>query len=444
MTDGPAPVHRPRVAMVVNNGMANDSRVIKSAVSLARAGADVTAFGVASAGAAGAETTSGGAHFVRLPTFPRRGVTASYAAYAVRRRRGRLGPAERWRTSLAATTAYARAFVPALREHAPDVVHVHDVHVLGAVLEAWPDPATRPAVVYDAHEYVADLAVSGARTRRVVDGWAALEAEVIPHVDRVITVADGIARRLEAEHPLRAPVAVVHNAPLAWDHLRASRDLRAEAGVGADTALAVYSGAVSAARGLDTVIDALPSAPGVHLAVVAVPHPHPMAPELERRAREAGVADRLHLVPPVASAEVPSYLSAADVAVSPIHGDSASYDMALPNKLFEFIHAGLPIATSDIAAMAGFVREHGLGAVFRQRDAIDCACALVEVLERVRVGEGPDPGVLARLRHEFSWQTQERHLVEVYRDLPSGATAGLEVPDRPWHLEELQLDFGGA
>lgn len=431
---------RPRVAMVVNNGMANDSRVIKSAVSLARAGAEVAAFGVASAGAAQAESRCGGARFVRLPTFPKRGLTPAYAAYAVRRRRGRLGSAARWRTALAATSAYSRAFVPALRDYAPDVVHVHDIHILAAVIEAWPDPASRPVVIYDAHEYVADLAVSGARTRRVVDGWAALEAEVLPEVDRVITVADGIARRLESEHVLKAPVAVVHNAPLAWADVTASRNLRAEAGVGADTPLAVYSGAVSAARGLDTVIEALPSAPGVHLAVVAVPHPHPMAPGLERLARDRGVADRLHLVPPVPSQEVPAYLSTADVAVSPIHGDSASYDMALPNKLFEFIHAGLPIATSDIAAMAAFVREHRLGEVFRQRDASDCARALIEVFAGLARGEGPSAVDIAELRHEYSWQTQEGHLVAVYRGLDD-ALSTLSPPTEPWNPKELSLAF---
>lgn len=432
---------RPRVAMVVNNGMVNDSRVIKSAVSLARVGADVTAFGVASAGATRSESETGGARFVRLPVFPVRGLTPAYVAYAVRRRRGRIGSAERWRTSLAATAAYSEAFVPVLREHAPDIVHVHDVHILAAVLEAWPDPASRPAVIYDAHEYVADLAVSGARTRRIVQGWAALEAEMLPDVDRVISVSDDIARRLEAEHSLRAPVTVVHNAPLVWDHSVASRNLRVEAGVDVGTPLAVYSGAVSAARGLDTVIDALPHAPDVHLAVVAVPHPHPMMRQLEELAHQRGVGSRLHFVRPVPSPEVPAYLSTADVAVSPIHGDSASYDMALPNKLFEFIHAGLPIATSDVAAMAAFVREHDLGGVFRQRDPIDCAATLVDILARARSGDGPRPEHVGQLRRLFSWQEQEKRLIELYRDLEGGHRSSLHRSNRAWKPDDLVLKF---
>ncbi|MBD3785254.1 MAG: glycosyltransferase, partial [Micrococcales bacterium] len=324
------------------------------------------------------------------------------SAYALRRRAARLVPAHRWWRALPVLGLWAREFVPELRRLAPDLVHVHDVHLLDAVATAFPAGPGRPAVVYDAHEYVADLAVSGARTRRAVDAWAALERDRIGTADRVVTVAPGIAERLRADHRLDHLPAVVYNAPLRWPDVHASRDLRAEAGVGPDVPLAVYSGAVSPARGLDTVVRALVEVPDLHLAVVAVPFPHPMAPALAALAEHVGVEDRLHLVPPVPSHEVPAYLAGADVAVSPIRGDSASYDMALPNKLFEFVHAGLPIATSDLREMSAFVRAHGLGTVFAQGDPAACADAL-----RAALATHPDAGVLERLREEFAWQGQE-------------------------------------
>lgn len=433
---------RPHVVMVVTNGMANDARVVKTAAAAARAGARVTALGVASAGAPRAEATVGGVRYVRLPALPARGPSPRFVAYALRRRAARLFPAWRWRWSLPVLGLWAREFVPELRRLAPDLVHVHDVHLLDAVVRAFPDPARRPAVVYDAHEYVADLAVSGARTRRAVDAWAALERDRIGVADRVVTVAPGIAERLRADHGLPRTPEVVYNAPLLWPQQHSSRDLRAEAGVAPGVALAVYSGAVSPARGLDTVVRALVELPALHLAVVAVPYPHPMAPQLLALAERLGVADRLHMVPPVPSHEVPAYLGGADVAVSPIRGESASYDMALPNKLFEFVHAALPIATSDLAQMSAFVREHRLGTVFRQGDPSSCAQALREALT-VR----PDPGTLRRLREEFAWQGQEARVVEVYRCLAGtradrAALAGLRTPDAPWRREDIAVEFG--
>lgn len=426
-----------QVVMVVNNGMANDARVIKSANTLHRAGAAVTVLGVASAGAPRAETAAAGVRYVRLPTFPARGWSPAYLGYAARRRLGRLAAPSDWARSLPAIRRYTRAFVADLRALDPDVVHVHDVHLLDAVAQAWPD-GRRPRILYDAHEYVAGLAVSGARTQRAVDGWAALERDRIHLADVVVTVAPAIAARLAAEHALAAPPVVVLNAPLLLPHPRASRDLRGECGVAPGTPLLVYSGAVSAARGLDVAIEALRELPEVHLAVVAVPFPHPMAPDLAALARRVGVAERVHFAPPVPSTEVPGYLAAADAGLSPIHGDAASYDLALPNKLFEFVHAGLPIVTSDLAGMSAFVTEHRLGAVFRQGNPQECARAIREALS---ADDRPDT---TELEKTFSWQAQEPALIAAYAQLLGGRD-DLVVPvlrTLPWPVDSLAPEFG--
>lgn len=417
--------------MVVNNAIAHDARVIKSAVTLARAGADVRVLGVSASGG-GERAVSGSAVFERLAVLPPRAITPGYARWAATRRLGRMFPAERWRRSIPVTGYYRRAFLPALRELAPDVVHVHDIHLLATVAEYREGAPRPPQVIYDAHEFVSGLAVSGARTQRSVDGWAALEREFIHAADRVITVADGLAGRLQALHHLERRPSVVHNAPIAWQEGgTSSRSLRDECGIGANVTLAVYSGALSAARGVDTAVEALGLLPDLHLAVVAVPYPHPMGARLKEGAARVGAEDRLHLVPPVPSHEVPAYLSTADVAVSPIVGDSVSYDEALPNKLFEFLHAGLPMVVSDCRAIAQFVTEHGLGEVFRAGDADDLARGLRAVLASP---PGPDT---TSLRREYSWQGQERRLVAVYDEL----VPGLRVSEAPMTPEALLLSW---
>jgi glycosyltransferase involved in cell wall biosynthesis len=410
----PVAERRPLIAMVVNNAVAHDARVLKTAMTMARAGADVRVLGVSASGVR-ERAVSGAATFERLPVLPPRSVTLGYAWWAGIRRFGRAFPADRWTRSIPVTGYYRRAFLPVLQALAPEVVHVHDVHLLGTVAEYAAGAARRPQIVYDAHEYVAGLAVSGARTQRSVDGWAALEREFVLSADRVITVSEGLSERLQTLHRLKRRPVVVHNAPVAWDqHVDASRSLRAECGVGPETTLAVYSGALSGARGVGTAVEALGLLPDLHLAVVAVPYPHPMAAALRETAARVGASERLHLVPPVPSHEVPSYLSEADLGVSPILGDSVSYDEALPNKLFEFLHAGLPMVVSDCRAMADFVTEHGLGRVFRAGDAAGLAEAARAVL-----ADPPGPDTTA-LRRQFSWQGQEPNLLGLYDDLVTG------------------------
>jgi glycosyltransferase involved in cell wall biosynthesis len=409
--------------MVVNNSVAHDARVVKSAVTLTTAGAEVAVFGVAAPG----EPRSFGrglARFVRLPVLPDRAVSPTYARWALRRRLARLVPAT---SSLAVpvTGYYQRAFLPELRAFRPDVVHAHDVHLLGVAARYAAESGAR--LVYDAHEYVPGLA----RAPRVVAAWSAVEAAHIHAADRVITVSTGIAERLQIDYALPRRPDVVHNAPIAGC-FPAARSLRAD--VPADGPLAVYSGAISAARGLRTAVQALGDLPDVHLAVVSVPYPHPDRHALFETAARFGAADRLHLVAPIASEQVPAFLSAADVAISPIFGTAASYDLALPNKLFEYLHAGLPMVVSDCKAMAAFVRQHDLGASFPAGDGARLADAVRTVLSR---SDWPDT---TALREEYSWQGQQDSLVAAYTDLVDG----LGAPERDWSAEDVGLSWASS
>jgi glycosyltransferase involved in cell wall biosynthesis len=281
--------------MVVSNSVAHDARVVKSAVTLAMAGADVTVLGVAAPGEP-RSVGRGRARFVRLPVLPERALSPAYARWALRRRLGRLAPAA---SPLAVPVIgyYRRAFLAELRALRPEVVHAHDVHLLGVVAEYTAESGAR--LVYDAHEYVPGLA----RSPRVVAAWSAVEATHVHAADRGITVSAGIAERWQSRYSLPLRPDVMHNAPVAGC-FPAARSLRA--GIPDGVSLAVYSGAISAARGLHTAVAALAELPDVHLAVVSVPYPHPDERALFETAARYEVADRLHVVAPVADqARVP-------------------------------------------------------------------------------------------------------------------------------------------
>jgi glycosyltransferase involved in cell wall biosynthesis len=152
--------------------------------------------------------------------------------------------------------------------------------------------------------------------------------------------------------------------------------------------------------------------PGVHLAVNCVPSSRTVyVDRLREHAQEQGVADRVHFVDPVAPGEVVGFLASADVGLVPIL-HYPSHEMAMTNKLFEYILAGLPLCVSDVRTQAEFVTARGLGTVHRAEDPADLARAAREALDRRKELRAAvaDP----RLRAEFSWAGQEAHLAEVY------------------------------
>lgn len=348
-----------------------------------------------------------------------------------------------WRRDLPEVDDLDMAFTPIIDKVDWDILHAHDIHHVGTAARA---VARRRAAgrsgywIYDAHEYVAGLPIYPPRTKRLIAAWLDLEKEFIHDADAVITVTAPLADQLRTQFDLPKTPAVVMNAPVFSEEIDTSgRTIREACALRADTPLVVYSGGVTRARGVHTVVEALPSLPGVHLAIVCVPHTKTMpVGQLIELAESLGVRDRLHLLDPVAPNEVSSFLSSADVGVHPmVH--FGSHEFALPNKLFEYLHAGLPLAVSDCRALSEFVSTNNVGSVFIAEDPDSCAAALKDALSRReqlhrRIVE--DDALL----EPYSWEHQAARLRELYREI-LGPDALPKEPSAETSLADVSEEF---
>lgn len=348
------------------------------------------------------------------------------------RRAGGLAAADRqvpqdprlpWRETVPIALDYTDVLLPEIVGLDPDIIHAHDVHTIAAASGAaarLATPERHVPWIYDAHELIAGLSLYGRRDAIERAGWLDLEHEFAPEADAIVTVSPALAEDLHRRYPGVPLVQSVLNAPWSQPHdLPAGGGVRGALGLPPETPLLVYSGVVTAARGLATAVEAMAHLPGVHLAIVSTTIRAAITGALETLAAELGVADRVHLLPPVPAHEVVGHISSADIGLIPILR-YPSHDIALTNKLFEYIHAGLPVVVSDCPAQRDFVRHEDIGAVHVTEDSTDLALAVGEVLrdlERYRM-RVRDPRLVAR----FSWQGSEEALAEVY-DRTLGARA---------------------
>jgi glycosyltransferase involved in cell wall biosynthesis len=323
-----------------------------------------------------------------------------------------------WRKVIPEADDYEAIFAQLLDKLHPDVLHAHDMHVIGVASRAAGRAALRGRdvkVVYDAHEYVAGLSTYPPRTPRMIAAWAQHEREYIRTVDRVITVSPAIARTLRRRYRLDREPTVVINSPQLVEADHGVTDIRTTIGLADDVPLMVYSGGITRARGVETAIAALPQLPDVHLAVVCVPFVN-MKPvdELRGLAASVGVEARVHYLEPVAPQDVSRFLRTADVGLIPILR-YPSHEMALPNKVFEYTFAGLPVVTSDMPTLEEFVGKTRIGEVFEAENPADLAAKVSRVLA------DPIPyreqASRPELRREMSWETQAGHLRDLYEEL---------------------------
>jgi len=176
------------------------------------------------------------------------------------------------RTALLATTRgvlpevedYATAFGRVLDQLAPDIIHAHHPLVLGTAVRAARRRRAQGlpcAVVYDAREDFLGIPKQEQGHWRRHATLVREEARYIRSADAVVTVSQPIADTLMQRYELRTRPAVVLNVPIDGQDRDTGPTVREAAGVPAGTPLVVYSGAVSRARGMDTLIEALPTRP---------------------------------------------------------------------------------------------------------------------------------------------------------------------------------------
>ncbi|MFI7506040.1 glycosyltransferase family 4 protein [Micromonospora aurantiaca] len=450
-----------RVVMLVDNAVEGDSRVQKAARSAADAGWDVTLIGcahvdaerrwrlgdaevrvlpLAAARATPPSAVSGprGVSGLRTRLVARGGLPLRAARLArrpvehaqVRYWRARLRDGA-WRRLEPGLWDYERVAGPVVDELRPDLIHAHDFRMLGVAARAV-DRARAAGrdtkLVWDAHEWL-----PGARPRRDNARWLPAHLgyvrEYVGAADAVVTVSDTLADLLVRDHALPERPTVILNAPVtATPEPTApseptapepadlpAPDLRERCGLPPDTPLLVYSGAMAAQRGVDTVVEALPLLPGVHLALVVADPDAAYVRQVVARAARHQVGDRVHVLPYVPHRQLVAFLAAADIGLIPLH-HWPNHEIALITKFFEYAHARLPIVVSDVRTMADTVRASGQGEVFRARDAADLARAVRAVLAdpaRYRAAyEGPDsplPG--------WTWEAQAERLDALYRCL---------------------------
>jgi glycosyltransferase involved in cell wall biosynthesis len=392
-TGTPGTSARVRSLLLVRNGVDNDARVLRAArVAERKLGGSTLIVGVATVASPAGRSTVEGVQVLRLPAGMRRspagpGWRAEAAARrptAVSRARSsglapagpvkrdtsrertriprvlsqsvaRIGPSARARRILNGLSFALRALIVARRVR-PELVHANDWNTM------WSGMAIKlvcgARLVYDSHELWADR--NGRWESRL---WLlASEALFVRVADEVLASSPGHAAAIAARYRVTRPT-VVRNIPEARAAAAGPDIVRRETASNAcQPPLVAYVGGLMPGRGLEQAIDAVALLPDVRLRTIGTGSADYRA-SLIARAAALEVADRVELCAPVRPGDVTGALAGATVGLCLIQPICRSYELCLPNKLFEYAAAGLPILASNVPVIASVVRDEGLGVV---------------------------------------------------------------------------------
>ena len=197
------------------------------------------------------------------------------------------------------------------------------------------------ALVYDSRELYAALDSSHGRPW-VSAVWRAVEQHFVRRADAVLTVGDAIADRLAQAYGIARPT-VLYNAPPAT--ARPDRGaLAAALGLPDDgRTVVLYQGLFRPGRGLPALVEAARAVDAVRLVMIGE---GALAGSL--RAAGSDLGDRLVLHPFVPPDRLATLTPGADLGACLIEPLTESLRLSLPNKLFEYLAAGVPVVASPL------------------------------------------------------------------------------------------------
>jgi len=312
-----------------------------------------------------------------------------------------------WRFCIDHEQFYLNLFLADGRRYPADVVVAHDLPMLavGKVLAQ----EFQARLVYDSHELYSEQEFS--RSERA--SWARIEQRHIHACDHVITVNPSIAQELKQRYGL-GEVSVIYNAERILPLSARTYYLHERFGIARDQHILLFQGGLSANRHLPELVTAMALLRDMPVHMVLLGDGQ-MAGRLRRLIERKQLHQRVHLHPAVAQSELLKITASADAGIIPYQGTCLNNYYCTPNKLFEFIAAGIPILASDLPELRRLIHEQEIGRVADLAATAQMAAAIRDFFAS---GQLPRwRGHLLEVSDNLNWQRESVALRRIYRGL---------------------------
>lgn len=263
-------------------------------------------------------------------------------------------------------------------------------------------------IVYDSHEYFTEA--EGLTGRSFQKGvWLTIEKFIFPKLSHVYTVNESIASIYKDKY--KVDVRVLRNIPLLQplDVVRT----RSELGLPENRKIVLLQGAfIDPDRGGVELVEAMQYLDDVLLLIIGDGRD---IANLKNIIISKALQAKVLILSRMPFQELRQYTTNADLGVSldkPVH---LNYTYSLPNKLFDYIHAGTPVLVSDLPELRRVVSQYNVGKILAEIDPQSIAKAIAEIFSNPDYPKWKQNCLYAR--NELNWQKECEVIYSIYKDL---------------------------
>jgi len=264
----------------------------------------------------------------------------------------------------------------------------------------------RKPLVYDSHEYFTEVPelVSRPTVQKI---WKRIERAIFPKLKDVITVNNSIAGLFEQDYGLR-PV-VVRNVPYLIKETE--KKTRKELDLPEDKHLLILQGAgINIQRGAEEMVEAMLY---IDHSVLLIAGQGDVIPFLKKMVSDRSLENKVIFRPRMPYQELMQLTKNADLGLTLDKDTNLNYRYSLPNKIFDYIQAGIPVVASPLPEIAHIINTYQVGCTIIDHNPVNMANTINEVLaDQQLIDKWKNNCSFASLN--LNWEIEEKVIVDLY------------------------------
>jgi|AntRauTorcE11898_2_1112593.scaffolds.fasta_scaffold00443_12 glycosyltransferase involved in cell wall biosynthesis len=262
-------------------------------------------------------------------------------------------------------------------------------------------------IVYDSHEYYCGTPELAQRPF-IRNFWRRIERWIFPRLREVITVNESIAELYNKEYGKK--LHVVRNIPPAKGY--AQQLSRRELGLPEDKTILILQGAgINIDRGVEELVEAMQEVRDDALLLIV--GSGDVIGQLKQRAKELQIGPKIQFIPKVPLEQLMAYTTVADIGLTVDKDTNINYRYSLPNKLFDYIRAGIPVIASRLPEIEKVITKYDIGAFIENHNPAHIATIINETIKDTK-RRAAWKANLKRVNQELTWEREEQTLKKIY------------------------------
>ena len=258
-------------------------------------------------------------------------------------------------------------------------------------------------IIYDSHELFTEVPelIAHPKKQKI---WKSIEKSIFPKLNTIITVNQSIADIYESEYHKK--LAVVRNIPITRQDIQSKT--RKSMGLPTDQHIIILQGAgINMDRGAEELVEAMQYTEGVILLIVGSGD---VIEQLKERRITLKLEEKIIITGKVAYEQLAQYTRLANLGLSLDKDTNLNYRYSLPNKLFDYIQAGIPVLVSPLVEISEIVKTYNIGDILLSHDPKEIAKSISLVFEDKKRYEKWKINI-KKAQEELNWNNEEQKLI---------------------------------